>query len=160
MKCLLVILAAVGTASGCGGGGGGADGGPAAAFPADYLQSYTEVRDCRQSTEHDLNHVRVLAGPDALAAYQGRDQPFPVGAVVVKEEYALDDVTCSGDIVQWTVMQRLAEGSSPDTLDWTWQQVDPDRNVVGQDLARCIGCHTDCGTTENGGYQGTCSQPP
>ncbi len=128
-------------------------------FPADYLTTYTEVRNCRQSGDHDLNFVRILTDGPSTGPYQGRIDPIPVGGVVVKEEYEFGDSTCSGDIKQWTVMKRLESGSSPVTLDWTWQQVDLDRNVVGVDTPRCYGCHSGCGTEAQGGYEGTCSQP-
>src|SRR5688500_17982290 len=73
-------------------------------FPEDYAATYQEVRDCRNSSEHNLHKVRILADPElAMPAYLGRDQPFPVGAVLLKEEYDFGDDTCDGDILQWTV---------------------------------------------------------
>jgi hypothetical protein len=125
-------------------------------FPANYATSYTEVRDCRSSTEHELANVRVLADPAALGPYQGRDADFPVGSIVLKEEYEFGDATCIGSIVRWTVMQRLAAGTSPDTLDWAWQDVEASRRVKSVDEPRCIGCHTTCGVPPDG-YQGTCT---
>ena len=135
---------------------GPSDSGPAPSFPADYASSYTEVRDCRGSTEHEFANVRVLADPDALAPYQGRDADFPVGSVVLKEEYDFEDTECTGAIIRWTAMQRLATGTSPDTLDWSWQDVEPSRRVKSVDEPRCIGCHTTCGVPPEG-YQGTCT---
>jgi hypothetical protein len=55
-------------------------------------------------------------------------------------------------------MVRLAEGSSPSTLDWRWYQVTADRTIVGTDIPRCIGCHTGCGVPPDG-YEGTCAVP-
>lgn len=127
-------------------------------FAADYASHYTEVRDCRQSGDHDLNIIRVLAAPDALAPYRDRAAPFPEGAVVLKEEYDFGDTTCTGPIKQWTVMQRLADGTSPDALDWKWQLVDAERNVTGEDTPRCYGCHSGC-TPDNDGYDHTCAVP-
>lgn len=149
---LLFALACI-AASGCADDGGG---GPV--FPEDYLATYTEVRDCRQSGDHDLNRIRVLAGPNAVDAYVNRDQPFPVGAVVLKEEYDFADSTCSGAIKQWTVMQKREANSAPEQLDWFWQRVDSERNVVGEDTPRCYGCHTGC-TPAMGGYDHTCTVP-
>jgi hypothetical protein len=135
---------------------GASDSGPAPLFPADYASSYTEVRDCRSSTEHEFAHVRVLADPQALGAYLGRDSDFPVGSIVLKEEYDIGDTSCAGDVVRWTVMQRLATGSSSATLDWSWQDVQASRRVETADEPRCIGCHTTCGVPPDG-YQGTCA---
>jgi hypothetical protein len=127
-------------------------------FPADYDNSYVEVRNCRGSGDHDLNNIRILASPSALAPYQDRLEPFPVDAVVLKEEYDFGDITCEGPIKQWTVMTRLPADSSPDTLDWAWQRVDLSRKVVEEDAARCIGCHQSCGLAPDG-YEGTCAMP-
>ena len=127
-------------------------------FPADYASTYTEVRDCRQSGDHELHIVRVLADPVALAAYSMRDRPFPEGATVIKEEYDFGDTRCEGEVLEWTVMRKLPTGSSPDTLDWTWQTVDPMRTVLDQNELRCIGCHQRCGVPPDG-YDGTCTIP-
>lgn len=148
---------------GCPGGddGGDADTGSGAepAFPEDYDASYVEVRNCRGSGDHDLNNIRILVDPTAQAPYEGRVDPFPVGAIVLKEEYDFGDTTCSGELKQWTVMRKLATDSSPETLDWAWQQVDAERNVVDEDAARCIACHQGCGIAPDG-YDWTCSIPP
>ena len=127
-------------------------------FPADYQDTYVEVRDCRGSGDHELNNIRILASPTALDAYLGRDQPFPEGAVVLKEEYEFGDLDCSGPIKQWTVMRRLPDDSAPDLLDWTWQQVDLEREVVDLDAPRCVGCHQACGVPPDG-YEWTCAVP-
>jgi len=161
MRRALVALLAAAPLVACDGGGGGEAGGPPAAepiFPADYASTYTEVRDCRQSGDHDLNIIRVLADPSALGPYQNHDAPIPAGGVVLKEEYDFADPTCSGPIKQWTVMVRLADGSSPETLDWHWQRVDAERRVNGDDEQRCIACHTGC-TSDMGGYEYTCALP-
>jgi hypothetical protein len=130
---------------------------PTPEFPASYASTFEEVRDCRASGDHDLHHIRILADPSAIDAYTMRDRAFPAGAIVLKEEYDGADDTCGGPIVQWTVMVRLAD-SSPATLDWHWQKVDPDRKVLTEDEPRCIGCHQSCGTPPDG-YLGTCAVP-
>jgi hypothetical protein len=127
------------------------------AFPTDYASTYTEVRDCRQSGDHDLNMVRVLADPTALAAYSDRTEPFPEGALVLKEEYEFGDADCAGPIKQWTVMEKLAVGSDPDNLDWFWQRVDGDRTVLEEQTPRCAACHQACVPPD--GYDGTCTVP-
>ena len=141
-------------ASGC---GDDEPSGPAPAFPSDYAASYVEVRDCRLSGEHELSPVRVFADPGSAEAYSNRDQDLSEGAVIVKAEYYFSDPSCEGEIQRWTVMLRDSERSSPDTLDWYWQDVDARRNVVSENDSRCVGCHTGCGVPAVGGYQGTCS---
>jgi len=146
----LCLIAAV---CGC---SGGTDG-PPALFPADYAASYQEVRDCRRSLEHSAT-VRILASPDAFAAYDGRSEAFPVGSIVLKEQYATDDITCARSIERYTVMQKVAAQSSPGTLDWTWQEVDADLVETPSDVPQCVNCHTVCGKPPMG-YDGTCAEP-
>ncbi|HWO21015.1 MAG TPA: cytochrome P460 family protein [Kofleriaceae bacterium] len=157
----LAVLAA--SLAACGGGDGGDDAaidapGPAPLFPADYAATYQQVRACRNSLDHDLHRIRVLAAPEALASYMGRTTPFPAGAIVLKEEYGGNDATCAGPIVSFTVMQKLAAGSSAATLDWQWQEVSGDRRTVNEDNRSCVGCHTSCGKPPEG-FDGTCTVP-
>lgn len=128
--------------------------GEAPVFSEDYASTYQEVRDCRRSPDHDLNYIRVLASPEALEAYQGRAQPFPVGAIVLKEEYA--DDTCQ-DLDGFTVMRKEAAGYAPGSGDWSWQRVSADLEVEPIDEVRCIGCHSLCAPPE--GYDFTCAVP-
>lgn len=125
------------------------------AFPADYRASYQEVRDCRYSIEHDLKNIRVLAAPEAFDAYTQRTSEFAVGAVVLKEEYAEDDNSCSGPIERFTVMEKRGDSTN---LGWTWEQVSGSRAVEEVDSKRCISCHTGCGVPPDG-YDGTCAIP-
>ena len=131
--------------------------GAPAIFPADYAASYQEVRDCRRSLEHAAT-VRILASPDAFTAYAGRSEAFPVGSIVLKEQYAVDDVACAKPIVRYTVMQKLAAQSSPPTLDWEWQQTGPDFRETPKDITTCTSCHSVCGKAPMG-YDGTCAEP-
>jgi hypothetical protein len=87
-----------------------------------------------------------------------RDRAFPTGSVVLKEEFDFGDTGCTGEPVQWTVMEQLPTGSAPDTLDWRWQKVTTARAVKTEDDQRCIGCHEACGIAPDG-YLGTCAIP-
>lgn len=127
-------------------------------FAADYASAYQEVRDCRQSGDHDLNVVRVLADPSAGDTYRDRDAPFAPGAVVVKEEYDFGDPTCAGPIKQWTAMRKLAPGEGDEALGWQWQRVDSERRVVEEAPTRCVSCHQGCGVSPDG-HDGTCTVP-
>jgi hypothetical protein len=142
---------------GCGGGGGSVDAGPPPVFPADYLTTYQEVRNCRASIEHGAVRIRVLASPDAITPYVDRAAPFPVGAILLKEERDDSDLDCSGPIVNFTVMQQLATGADPEMLDWTWQEVDAQLHVRETDVKRCSQCHVSCVPPE--GYEHTCTVP-
>lgn len=137
---------------------GGAEPEPTAAiFPADYQDSYVEVRGCRKSADHELEHIRVLTDPAALEPYQARRGEFPDGAVVLKEQYEGSDDNCSGPIAQWTVMRK--DASTNDRLGWSWQRVAADRRVVESNTASCIGCHSGCTGAPSVGYDGTCTEP-
>ena len=149
----VALAVATAVAAGCDGGDE-----PAPAFPADYAATYVEVRGCRGSADHDLRRIRVLADPAALAPYQTRSAPFPPGAIVLKAEHDFADDDCTGPVVEWTVMTRLAAGTAPGLLDWSWQRVDGDRRVVSEDEPRCAGCHADCGGPPDG-HDGTCAVP-
>ncbi len=128
---------------------------PAAVFPQDWQASYTEVRDCRRSGDHDLNYVRILADAAALAPYQKRDAPFPDGAVVLKIEFA--DPECT-DTSGFTAMRREAGFDAPNG-DWHWQRLDATETVTEDGkLDRCIGCHTSCGAPPDG-HDSTCAVP-
>jgi hypothetical protein len=152
LRGLLVVLGVLGGAGAC----DDDDPGPPL-FPADYAATYAEVRDCRRSIDHDSQYIRVLAAPDALAPYRDRVVPFPTGAVVLKAQYEDDDDACAGAILQYTVMARLDDGADPDRLDWAWQRVTADREVVADEpTERCAACHASC---QAGGYDHTCAEP-
>lgn len=144
--------------SACGDDDGAPPDGAPPVFPAGYATTYQEVRNCRFSLEHDLVTMRVLASPDAFTAYTGRTEPFPTGAIVLKEQYDGADTTCAGPIIGITVMQKLDVGSSPDTLDWFWQETDKKAEAIATDAKRCTQCHTACGKAPDG-YDGTCTIP-
>jgi hypothetical protein len=118
-------------------------------FPESYASTYTEVRDCRRSPEHELSYIRVWASPEAAPIYTSRTGDFPEGAVIVKEEFA--NAACT-DLLGWTAMRR--EGG-----DWRWQDVALDRTTIEDgDIARCTTCHDACATPP-AGYMGTCAVP-
>jgi hypothetical protein len=130
-------------------------------FPKDYLSTYTEVRDCRNSSDHDLRFIRVLANPIAYDTYINRDGPFPTGSILLKEERD-ESTTCMGPITSITAAKKLPDGSSPETLDWEWQRVDPETLLdVTEDESRCYNCHSGCPSDSNpGGYLYTCAAAP
>jgi len=130
---------------------------PAPMFPADYADTYVEVRNCRQSSDHDFRRIRILAGPTALEPYNTRQGMFPVDAIVIKEEYEFGDDNCAGPIIEWTAMQRT-DGVAQ--YAWSWQRVSPERKVTDDvdSIERCINCHAACGVPPDG-FDGTCALP-
>ena len=124
----------------------------------DYEATYTEVRDCRRSGDHQLNYVRVLTDEAATPVYQSRSGSFPEGSVVLKEEYDPADVTCEGPIQRWTRMERRPEDSAAQDLGWRWQVFDAQRRTVATSAQECTGCHASCGVAPDG-YEGTCALP-
>jgi hypothetical protein len=125
--------------------------------PAEYLSSFVEVRDCRRGGDHDFEFVRVLADPIALEPYMTRGESIPEGGFLLKEQYDPADETCSGDLIEWTLMKRLPMGSAPESLDYAWQRVYAS-GEVDNDVQGCINCHTRCGILPDG-FDGTCAVP-
>jgi hypothetical protein len=125
-------------------------------FPADAPSTWQQVRDCRHSHEHELNHIRVLADPAAVGPYLGWNAPFPVGATLLKLEY--DDDACS-HLIRYTVMQKRAAGSDVERGDWRWQTVSPAREVLPSATATCVGCHrVHCSEADGTGFDLTCAE--
>lgn len=146
----LVALALLGLSSGC----GPDDPAVASLVPPDYLARFPEVRGCRMTFEHissygagtgSISNIRVVASPEAVSAYRVAGRTLPVGAVVIKEEYA--DPTCS-TVIGWTVMRKEPAGYDTAHGDWRWQRVRASDRQVLEDgrVARCISCHSaaDC----------------
>lgn len=155
----LVILGIAGCAPATTTDAGVEDGGaaPAAAplFPADVEEAFAEARDCRRSIDHDLSFVRVFADAPAHGPYTTRAEPFPVGATVVKVQYADED--CA-DVVGFVAMQKRATGEASDSGDWTWQRTSAEREVLEHgDVQGCVFCHSACNGA--GGYDWTCTEP-
>ncbi len=134
-------------------------------WPADYAASYTQVRPCRRSIDHDLGYVTIHANPSSNEAYAKRDAPFPVGSTILKVEY--DDEECT-TLRGFTVMLREPAGYDPGFGDWHWQKADAARTVFLDGkrsmppanpptaIDRCARCHDDCGKAPDG-FDGTCS---
>lgn len=114
---------------------------PTSLLPADYLQRFVVVRDCRRSAEHPFAMV-IRTEPAHAAIYNGGPFPFPPGALLVKEEYA--EPSCAAPL-QYTLMRKEAAGYDPDFGDWRWQRIDGVGKVIedgkGSALPRCASCH-------------------
>jgi hypothetical protein len=113
-------------------------------FPANYRDTFVEVRDCRLAIEHGGVMIRVFANSLAAEPYRRLENPLPAGSIVIKEEY--DGVDCNGDLFRWTAMRKEAPGFDPDDGDWSWQRLDaPSRQVTCNDKGcpgfPCIACH-------------------
>jgi hypothetical protein len=147
---LATIVLSAGCLAACSGddGGSGPPPGPVAPyFPADFLSSYVEVRDCRLTTEHADNgavRVQVYASPECAAQYLTAIYPLPQGAILVKELWG--DAACS-QLVGYVTMRKGAVGTAPTYGDWEWQEVTPGRQVLSTGVqTACLRCHAgvDC----------------
>ena len=109
-------------------------------FPANYRETFTEVRDCRFSSSHP-GMIRVLVNDIGASAYLNDQNPLPVGSIIVKETF--DGTTCenTNELSLWSAMRKEAAGFDPVDADWYWQDVLPDRTVLNDTKARCIACH-------------------
>lgn len=148
---------AVGVASFCACTGEVEEPPPAPIFPAEAPTSWREVRDCRHSHEHELNHIRVLANDAAHDPYLLWNAPFPVGATLLKLEY--DDGACS-HLIRYTAMKKLPQGSDPSRGDWHWQASSPARVVeVHAKVSQCVACHkVHCREDNKTGFDLTCAE--
>ncbi len=151
---LAVTLAGAVALAGCGGDEGGPQPpGPDPFFPADFLTTYTQVRDCRFSVEHDLHSIQVYINPEAAKAYTDSIYPFAAGTICVKPEYT--DPQCS-QIAAYAVMRKGPPGTAPDGGDWEWQIVGADLKVVrSAQTEGCVDCHALC----TNGRDFTCTDP-
>ena len=122
-------------------------------FAANFIQTFTQVRDCRFSSTHDGHNVRVFINSEAAAAYLNGTYPFALGDVIVKILYNVPD--CN-DIAGYVSMRKGLAGTASQSGDWEWQEVSVDRIVekAGQ-LPACISCHSSC--TNNRDF--TCADP-
>lgn len=163
---MLVSLLAL-VAGACGGGSG--DGAPTDAaadvtvvapsrLPADYATRFVQVRDCRNSIDHDLNRILIKADPAVAPIYLDGPFPFPAGALIVKEEFS--DPGCTAR-VGYTLMQKDPAGTAPAYGDWRWQKLDANGRVLldGAGIGpatRCASCHaaTACRARDF-----TCAEP-
>lgn len=126
-----------------------------ALLPADYAATFTLVRECRQSIDHSP-HFRVLADALAVGPYLTRGAPFPVGAVLVKEDYA--DAGCTA-LKGFAVMKREPPGYDPEAGDWHWQRIKPGGRIVDDGrVTGCRSCHARCNPGD-GGFDSTCAKP-
>jgi len=121
-------------------------------FPANYRDSFIEVRNCRLGIEHGGVMIRVLANPVAADLYRQLAPALPQGSIVVKEEYTVPQGSGSQDcndanLVSWSAMRKEAPGFDPVDGDWHWQRVlAPSRAVQCDDKHCpgfvCITCHS------------------
>lgn len=114
-------------------------------YPADYRTSFTQVRDCRFSIEHDGVNIRVWANDIALAAYLAEADELPVGSVIIKEEFAGGTCDSDDDLTLISAMRKEDPGFDSEDRDWHFQEVTPsDRRVVNNSKTDCTECHRTC----------------
>ncbi len=155
MKRLLVLLA-IGAVLGCTSKNDPPQPPVDPVFPADWAKSYTQVRECRKSIDHDVRYVTIFADPTSLSSYKNHDKLFPAGSIILKVEY--QDDKCASAFRGYTVMRR-EKGYSPGNGDWHWQKTDAASKVLEDGLPyRCVGCHRDnCMVKPPDGWDWTCS---
>ncbi len=118
-------------------------------FPADYLTTYTEVRNLRPSNFHDGSQpntqaIRVHCNPASADEYANAIYPLPEGTVLVKTQYADPAGTV---VVGFTAMLKRAPGGAPGLGDWFWQESNASRTVITSSEQECFDCHSsnsDC----------------
>ena len=127
--------------SACGKGPTKEENGADPVFPDDYLETFTEVRDCRFSSAHP-GMIRVLVNGIGAGAYLAGENLLPTGTIVVKEVFDGTDCDDYGELGTWAAMRKEAPGFDPEDGDWHWQEVLPDRSVETDTKTSCIACHS------------------
>lgn len=117
----------------------------ATGFPRGYA-SWTKLNDGPLYLEAEKSARNLFANPMALAHQGG--SPFPLGAVLVKEERSLEADPQGrlrvGDVFRVSVMFKVGKG---DTSGWAFKAFDPEtrrefpRDRVDPD--GCYFCHAD-----------------
>ena len=111
-------------------------------FPANFRDSFTLVRDCRNSIEHGAT-IRVWVNAIGAAGYLEDAATLPEGTIVVKEEFAAADCDDEADLTSWNVMRKEPAGFDPALNDWRFQEVEaPSQRILFNDGASCRDCHT------------------
>jgi hypothetical protein len=119
---------------------------PEMVLPVDYRTTYVPVRACRSSVDHPMAMV-VFTPPEVADIYDAGPYPFPVGALVVVEQYR--DSGCM-DLQEYGVMKKREEGYDPGNGDWQWYRLDIRQHVAETGkIARCAACHKNCGQTRD-----------
>lgn len=131
----------------------------------DWASSLLEVRTCRASPDHDLEHVALWLDAASkplwercVDAFPSGDstctEVFPEGALFVKPQYL--DPACT-QLARISVARK--DSTFTATGGWHWQEIAFDDGVgsVSQDgaLTRCAGCHATCS-----GYDQRCYMDP
>jgi hypothetical protein len=112
-------------------------------FADDYMTSYTEVGDCRNSISHNGNSIVVRITPENADAYRN-GQALPEGCIIVKTEWGGPE--CVGPPDRITVMRKGPPGTATEG-DWEWQEFIYTKGQESQRegvLSDCLACHRDC----------------
>ena len=111
-------------------------------FPENFRESFTVVRDCRNSIEHEAT-VRVWINAIGEAGYLDDAATLPEGTIVIKEEFAAGADCDDADLAFWSVMRKEPAGFDPAANDWRFQEVAaPNRRISLDGKSTCIDCHT------------------
>jgi hypothetical protein len=125
---------------------------PMELLPADYKSTFVEVSPCQSSLAHNAPYGVLRATPAIAAAFSAGAFPFPVGTLVVQEQFA--DSRCV-DPTGYVVMKKESAGFDSAHGDWRWARLD--RFQIAREngkVARCIACHVTCGARDF-----TCTEP-
>ena len=93
-------------------------------------------------------------GYDAYTEFRDEDVQIPSGTVIVKESFdvAENGAAKAGPLF---IMEKVAEGTSPETMDWYYMMVSATGAPVAVNvISACSECHK-----ENFGFQGGLGYP-
>lgn len=125
---------------------------PEVVFTENFRATYKKVASCKKSAHPQADYIETWMSPagkatwDAMAVQLANQDTstvvFPEDTVFVKAQF--EDSACE-DLVNFTVMKKLKEGTATKYGDWKWQFVGDDGACFNCDAATdCSGCHSGC----------------
>jgi hypothetical protein len=92
---------------------------------------------------HHEARVHFYANAEAAALRSKATDPFPVGAIIVKEKLGLDD-----SAIALGGMRKQAPGFDPQNGDWEYFYATRRGEFTSGKLANCIACHARAKETD------------
>ncbi len=95
------------------------------------------------NTEAHISAIKdVYVNDEGIGSFRSGEVPFPVGSVIVKENFKFLSGGRKGELIALTAMSKMNPGYNPEGGDWAYIQTDPKfaETTLGK-LEKCASCH-------------------